>query len=567
MVEPAAMPVAPARAPSKGLVLAGAAIGIGAALALRALALARGNTRVPDGWVNAVALGVAVAALGFSLVERSPSRRSRLGRWSALAGGLLAGLALAAWVGLGNDVMRYHTWEHFHYYLGGKYFRELSYTRLYACTAVVEAERVGADAMVGRRMRDLVTDEVVPVEAALANPEDCRGRFTPERWRAFGDDVMWFRGATGAIWDRMQQDHGFNPPPTWVLAGGLLASLAPASATTQTALALVDPVLLVAMLALVGWAFGAHVLLVAIVVWGCQLPGQATWTAAAFLRQDWLLWLVASVCLARRGWPALAGVALASATAIRVFPVFLFGLPLVLIAHRTWRDGRLHRVDGRFLAGAAAGAIGWFGLSTAVFGLDAWSAFRDHIALHRLAPIANHVGLRALLSQSWAGRWVAARRPGAVDPFALWASMRRATFAELHGVYVALATGIVVLAGVAGWRLRRLWTAIAASAVLVVTAVDVASYYCAFFIVLGLLAATSRVEERLALAAIVVGRAANLLPIATENPDLRYSVQSAVFVVWALAALVLLAWRPRPRPVPVPASSAGTRASRRRRAR
>jgi hypothetical protein len=86
------------------------------------------------------------------------------------------------------------------------------------------------------------------------------------------------------------------------------------------------------------------------------VPGQASWTAGAFLRNDWLVLLVASVCLARRGWPAAAGVAIASAAALRLFPALLLALPLVAIAHRTRRRGRLVRFDRRFLAGVIAGA-------------------------------------------------------------------------------------------------------------------------------------------------------------------------------------------------------------------
>jgi hypothetical protein len=543
--------------PAATAIALGVAIGVVLALVVRTIALGDGP-RVAESTVNAVALGVAVAALALSFVARRVGRRAPA--WLAVAGGTLASLAVAVWLGLGNDVVRFHTWEHFHYYLGAKYFRELSYSRLYACTAVVEAERVGLEEMEGRRMRDLATDEVVSVDGALAQPDECKRRFTPERWRAFGDDVMFFRGAMGGMWDRMQQDHGYNPPPTWALAGGVLASIAPAGVGTQTALGLIDPLLLATMLGLVGWAFGAHVLFVAIVVWACQLPGAATWTSAAFLRQDWLLCLVASVCFARRGWPALAGLAIASSAALRVFPALLLVLPLVVIARRTWRHGRLAGFDARFLAGVAGGAAAWFGVSVLAYGVDSWRAFAEHLAVHRLAPLANHVGLRAVFSQSWDGRWMAAMRPGTTDPFAVWAASRRETFAAMHGAYLAVAACIVAVTLAGGWRLRRVWTALAASSVLVVTAVDLASYYCAFFIVLGLLAAVSRTQERLALGAIVVGRVVNMLPIATENPDYRYVVQGAVFVAWGLAAVVLLAWRPRFGPVAtVPAVSRATR--------
>lgn len=337
---------------SWALIALGGVLGLMVAAGLRAAGL-DDDGFVPLEWSGAVGLAVALAACVLSWQVRSPAAHRSPKASSMVVGGALASLAIAVWLGLGNDVIRFHSWEHFHYYLGAKYFPELSYARLYGCTAVAEAERVGVEEMDGRRMRDLAADEVVSVAAALARPDDCKHHFTASRWRAFGDDVMFFREALGGMWDRMQQDHGYNPPPTWALAGGLLASIAPASVETQSTLALIDPLLLAAMLGMIGWAFGAHVLLVAIVVWACQVPGAATWTTGAFLRQDWLFCLVAGVCCARRGWPALAGIALASSAALRVFPALLLVLPLVVIVRRSWRHGRLSRFDSRFLAGLA----------------------------------------------------------------------------------------------------------------------------------------------------------------------------------------------------------------------
>lgn len=545
-----------------------ATLGVGLAAAglavLRSRALVDGSLFPPE-WTNAVGLATASAALVLSLVMRSRFRTGPPRLVAALIAGLLGGLAVATYWGLGNDVVGFHRPEHFHYYLGAKYFRELSYSRFYTCVAVVEAERVGRASMGRRRMRDLASDEVVPVAVALADPTACTERFTPERWREFGDDVMFFRAALGPLWDRMNQDHGFNAPPAWALAGHALVGFDRASDHTQARLALLDPLLLAAAFALVGWAFGAHVLWVAVVVWGCQVPAQGTWTAGAFLRQDWLFCVVASACVARRGWFLAAGVALASAAALRIFPALLLVGPLVVVQRRAWR-GAFGRGDARFVAGTVLGGLGWLAASTLAFGLDAWPAFASHLATHRLAPLANHVGLRALLSQSWHGRWVEVMQPGAVDPFQTWATFRHETFAAHRTLYIALAVALGLLAVAATWRVRRIWVALAASTVLAVTAVDVASYYCAVFVLLALLSADDRRLEWLALAAVVASRATNALPIAVENPDVRYTVQSAVFVAWGALALALVGWKRLglPRALerrPAPADAAGNATS------
>src|SRR5262249_26703422 len=163
--------------------------------------------------------------------------------------------------------------------LGAKYFPELGYERIYTCTAVADAERFGRAAMRGRTLRDLESDAVVPAAAAVAEPLVCKRHFSPSRWRSFAADVDFFRGTIEpASWAEMQTDHGFNPPPAWIVAGGALAALAPASARMETLLALIDPLLLGAMFGLIAWAFDARVLWIAIVVWGCSMPAGGGWT-------------------------------------------------------------------------------------------------------------------------------------------------------------------------------------------------------------------------------------------------------------------------------------------------
>jgi hypothetical protein len=300
------------------------------------------------------------------------------------------------------------------------------------------------------------------------------------------------------------------------------------------------------------------------VVWGTLMPGAGTWTMGSPLRQDWLLCIVGAVCLARRGWFTSAGVSIASAAALRIFPVFLLGLPAVVIGRRTWQRGRLGRADRRFIAGVVLGGVFWLGTTTAVFGLGSWRDFAAHMAVHRLAPMANHVGLRATFSQSWDARWTAVMDPGAADSFATWGAARRATFAARQPLYLGIALACMAVAATAGWRLRRLWVAMAASSVLVLVAVDVASYYCAFLLVLGLLAATSRLAEWLALGAVLAGRLVNALPVATENPDLRYTIQSVVVVAWVVAAAIVVAWRPKRHRAAVATPPGRPRAARRR---
>jgi hypothetical protein len=505
-----------------------------------------GGWPVAPEWINALAAGVAGVALVVSWLERAPGRR-RLPCPVAIAlGAALGTMSLAVYVGLGDVQFPYHRWDQFHYYLGAKYLPELGYMRLYECTAVAEAERFGRSAVAARTIRDLGTEALVPAARALADPESCTRHFSPARWAAFGDDVAWFRRDMPApwYWRRMQGDHGYNGAPTWSIAGRALASLGPASARMQTALALIDPVLLAVAFGLIGWAFGAHAVWVALVVWGCQFPAKGAWTTGAFLRQDWLLAVIASVCLARRERWVGAGIALATAAMLRLFPALLLGVPL-LVAVRRWLVTRtLAASHRRFVLGLVIGAAVWLSAATAVFGIATSREFIDRIALHASEPLANHVGLRAVLSQTMAGRLAKTEDDGAVDPFHVWKVRREEAFAARRPIYLLLVGGVVALAAVAAGRIHELWIALAGSTVLVVALVDVASYYCAFFVLLALLGSRDPRHEWLALGAIVVSRLVNALPLVADSVDVRYAAQSVVFVGWATLALAMLVWRP-----------------------
>jgi len=48
----------------------------------------------------------------------------------------------------------------------------------------------------------------------------------------------------------------------------------------------------------------------------------------------------------------------------------------------------------------------------------------------------------------------------------------------------------------------------------------------------------------LALGAVLISRLINAAPFVADSPDMRYAVQSIVFVAWPALALVRLAWGP-----------------------
>src|SRR5262249_8935655 len=200
--------------------------------------------------------------------------------------------------------------------------------------------------------------------------------------------------------------------------------------------------------------------------------------------------------------------------------------------------------DRRFALGVVIGAVLWLAVSTAVYGVTAWRDFTHHIILHNAEPLANHVGLRMVLSQTVDGRLAVTQDNEAVDPFHVWTVRRQEAFAARRPLYIVLVAGLVALAAVAADRIPDLWSALAASTVLVVSFLDIASYYCSFFVILTLLAGCDAGQEWLALGAVLMSRLVNAAPFVADSPDMRYTAQSIVFLTWSGMALVRLAWGP-----------------------
>jgi hypothetical protein len=327
----------------------------------------------------------------------------------------------------------YHRHEFYHYYLGSKYFNEIGYDRLYTCTAIAEVEAGRRREIERASIRDLGgTNQVVPMAATfvLSDPDRCKRHFSPERWAAFKADVEWFYSVSrGDYWDKMKQDHGYNPPPVWTMTGRLLASLAPAGDHFFKLLASIDVLLQLGAVLLIGWAFGLRQMAIATVFWGCNAPASFTWTCGAFLRQDWYFSFVAALCLARKRHFALSGAALTWSTALRIFPVLAFSGVTIVMLLDVLKKRRLRRDYLRFILGSALAASLLFGASCAADGVDAYRAFAAHIGLHKDTPLTNNMGLgaepcaRARLSGAGSGE------PGARD--ALLLVRRSARGAEL----------------------------------------------------------------------------------------------------------------------------------------
>jgi hypothetical protein len=382
-----------------------------------------------------------------------------------------------------------HGWDAFHYYVGGKYFRELGYERLYECVAVADHERPELRVRVeGRKLTNLRTNAIETTAGILAHPERCRQHFTEERWQSFQHDLTFFRELDGASrWDEAQTDHGFNGTPVWTALGSRLANLAPASRQQIAVLVSLDPVYFVGMCALVWWAFGWRVLCVALLVLATNYPSRFYWTGGSFLRWDWLFYTTAGVCLLRKDRPFLAGVSLAYAALLRVFPALLLVGPLLAAGVALVRRRRLDPRYARLGLGVVLGAALLVAASLPVAGgLQAYRDFARNTLKHASTPLTNNMGLRTVVSYRppEVGRFL--RSDGLIDPWESWKAARLRAFEEARPVFIVVCAAFLLLMALAT-RDAEPWAAAALGTTFIAFGAELTCYYYSFVVVVALL--------------------------------------------------------------------------------
>jgi hypothetical protein len=489
----------------------------------------------------ALLLGV-VAWLRMRRAMTSEAERARVRRTGDVALAVLTVLAIAAYYNFGT--YRYphfiHRHDVFHYFVGSKYFPELSYSSLYDCSLVAQAEAGFPQRTSLWTLRDLRTNTFVPAEQALARADECHARLPGDRWTAFAADVRYFADADDvAGWNRVLRDHGFNATPGWITLGRLVAGHSVAEDATvgastsmlDASLPRLDPLLLLAALGSLAWAFGWRAACVATLAIALDPLAQFAWVGGGFLRNAWLAALLVGVALAKKRRFVAAGVALGIATHLQIVPgLALVGVGLAALVARL-RQRALPR--GTWPTIAAATLTIAIGAAVVVPGAgraDAWHAFADNLAKHARTPSANLVGLPTVLSFRPSQRAALVADPSATDIFARARQARVEQLARLRPLHLVLAAaGWVAL----GWTLRRRRT-VAWAAIVGLTGtlllVDTSSYYLTWLAALAPLALrTSRA---------LVAFAATLLALAVWPVVLPENESDVVHVASSLTLLV-----------------------------
>jgi hypothetical protein len=389
-----------------------------------------------------------------------------------------------------------HYWDTYHYYVGSKYFKEMSFDRLYDCASVADSEDPTLRRRVElRKIMNLRTNVLGSTSEILAHPELCKAPFTPERWEMFKKDIEYFRNRHGVKrWEEAQTDHGYNATPVWNIVGSFLANLAPVSDNQLWILTRIDPLFIVGMALMIWWAFGWQVLCVALAVFGTNFPSRFYWTGGAYLRWDWLFHMTAGVCFLKKRKPIVGGFLLAYSALLRVFPGFLFLGPLFVIAQQLFDRKRgpvaWKRIDPLYVKLVLGGALAVVTLVPISLvtsnGVAGYKAFLKNSEKHTSTPLTNYMGWRTVITykEQESGRFLKTDR--LEDPWKDWKDARLRTF---HQRKVAYTIGVLAFVVFLFFAVRGFaaWEAAALSSLMIAVVPELTCYYYSFLIVLALL--------------------------------------------------------------------------------
>jgi hypothetical protein len=433
-----------------------------------------------------------------------------------------------------------HIWEHYHYYVGGKYFPELGYTRIYQCTAIAEHEN-GDRTVERRKLRNLTTNEIEPNAETLAHPEICKEHFTPERWDQFKADVRFFHSVFGSqkFWEDSQIDHGYNATPFWTLFGHAFARTGPASEDQIFWLALLDPALLIGMWICVAWAFGWRTAALALIVWGTNHPARYFWNGGAYLRMDWLAALICGIAMVKKDRPATGGVLIAWSALLRIFPGFIIGGVILKWLWRRFVSKEAPPYDvatKRLVAGFAIMLFAGVAVSSLAFGPKSWAGFAANSKKHVGTPLTNNMGWKTVVAWSEPTNARHLRDYSLVDPFHKWKEARRRLFRQRFVLYAAGILGFCALVGWAAARESDL-IALVLGVGLIPFGAELTCYYYSFMLAYAFL---WQRDKRAGVLAVILAASSSWVAASLGWDDDAYTAIGAVWIVLICAMTYLI---------------------------
>ncbi|MAD61038.1 MAG: hypothetical protein CMH49_05930, partial [Myxococcales bacterium] len=526
--------------------------------------------------------------------------RTRLGgKQQKIAWSLIAACALFAWFSFGSfhGSRITHFWDSFHYYVGSKYFSETRYHLIYHCTTLAEYDDGRDTKLKDRPLRHLTNNELGKSQEVKdeSHPltKECRAHFSPERWRAFKQDIRLFRSYMGeSWWKRMFKDHGYNPTPVWSLVGSQLTqwgwqkhippveleytpSLKDKRSSNQKQAArdrfykedrprfeqniinlnLIDIALYFILFGLYLWAFGLEITAFTLVIFGTGYPWSFDWTGGSVGRAPWLFMLGSGLCFLKRGYPLISGFSFGWALLLRIFPGAILGgaavqIFMMLIGKTPWKREHLRFTIGGLLAFAVLLPLSvpfTQGKSEVYQGVTpAFKEFLDNSLKHKDTPLTNNMGYPTIVSFNpyysvHNSLQIQRKMKNKPKGYSVWKTKVRELRKSRRWIQIV---SILALFGAMFVMRKRwsLWETSAASVAFLFSVFELTCYYYSFIILLVPLAYQRGREIFMLLLFVVASQATQIMIGATDIEYLWESIYAMIPIFGVIIGRVVEEW-------------------------
>lgn len=268
-------------------------------------------------------------------------------------------------------------WGIYHYYIGGKYLKELGYFNIYSCTLEVNKNSWQTIA----KVRDLKTYKIVRIPEISKCPTNS---FSKEQWNEFSNDIKLITSnAPTNYWENALSDKGFNATPFWAALSGVVAYLIPLNSSTYLFLFNLD-ILFVIVASLILWRNAGKFAGLVTLTLSCIYFGTLNIIGGNFLQYAWLPLLAASFVLWNKKSYKKSGVVLGLATGLQAFPVF-FALPVLFtfIIALIKKRAKEIKPPFSFLKTFIATLLICFIVGSIYGGISSWTQWSEKISIQK----------------------------------------------------------------------------------------------------------------------------------------------------------------------------------------
>lgn len=298
--------------------------------------------------------------------------------------------------GINKGIMFIHRHDTYHYLLGVKYFPDLKYNKLYACTVAADAESEKPQLNDTDKVRNLDNYRTYPIRRYLrAWKRECP-RLLGERWDEFKQDIETYK-KMGDL-KNFIRDMGYNGSPTHAFYMGKIANNVAITPENIRKLTLLDISLICGMTALLIWVGGWHIGLLSGIYLHSFIGDRFHIIGNSFGRYVWLFLLILGICLLIKKRHRIAGFFMSMSMMTTLFPgLFFAGAGLAGL--RDWIQSKRFPVTVWRLGIAAIATVILAVLLGTIEGDGPknFVHFADNLSVHSQPLTSKRVNLRYLL--------------------------------------------------------------------------------------------------------------------------------------------------------------------------